>query len=136
MSNKVKIEFGISEFDQEGSFMNSTLQNAGPALAISIATEFDVPESVHINGQWAVAEYLRLTLAPATDAVPGLRFDIQIGPSRTACQSLQDGEVLGQEPNGLLVFFDRTKNTAYVSGETVAEYGPENLTDSERARCW
>lgn len=77
-----KIETGIPEFDQEGSFMNATLQGVGN-LAFSIQTEFEVPEAIFVKGEAAVAGYLAAYLAVAEAAVPGLRFTVQLGLARS-----------------------------------------------------
>lgn len=79
--DRVKIETGLSEGDQQSSFQNATLQGAGDRLAFSVATEMDIPEDVSSQGEIAVADYLREQFSKATAVVPNLRFDIQLGVS-------------------------------------------------------
>lgn len=75
------IEIGIPEEDQEGSFMNATLQSVGD-VAFSIQTDFDIPEDVGAAGEVAVERYLAEQLAKAEAAVPGIRFTVQLGEAR------------------------------------------------------
>lgn len=79
---KVKIETGICEASQEGSFMNATLQYAGSDIVFSIATELRIPSAIVAQGELAVAEYIRKTLTKAATATEeeGLEFEVQIGP--------------------------------------------------------
>lgn len=86
---QVTIETGCDEEGQQSSFMNATLQGAGPMIAFSVATELDIPGSVSENGEQAVAEYLReaLTVAAKAAAKYGLTFDVQVGPSREASKT-------------------------------------------------
>lgn len=78
----VVLTTGIAEQDQEGSFMNATLQPAGPDLALSIATHFSVPASVAALGEQAVANLVYEALTQAAKATLGLSFEVQLGPSR------------------------------------------------------
>lgn len=79
----VKIDRGVSEEAQEGSFMNATLQDAGGGMAMSIATTLQVPEHIAAEGEEAVAKYVQNTLVHAGSTSSRLRFHVQIGPSRT-----------------------------------------------------
>jgi hypothetical protein len=45
-----------------------------------------------------------------------------------------DGEVLGIDEDGCLVQYDADNGTAYNCGETLDEFGIDNLTQSERDR--
>lgn len=77
----VKIEKNCSEADQEGSFMNATLQGAGDKIAFSIATYVSVPKNIYAKGENEVAAYLMQQLSAAADAASGLKFSVQIGTS-------------------------------------------------------
>lgn len=47
----------------------------------------------------------------------------------------RDGEVIGIEPiTGLLIHWNATTKQPYTAGETLAEYGVDNLTGTERQR--
>lgn len=78
----VAIETGVSGDDQQGGFINATMQHAGDHLTFSIATDLKVPEHVAAAGEAAVAEFVRDRLSKASTFVPGLGFRVQIGPNR------------------------------------------------------
>jgi len=80
----VQIDTGINEDDQEGGFMNSTLQNAGEKLAMSIQTHLVVPPCIADGGEEAVALWIKGMLCMAAKAVPGLTFNVQVGPARNS----------------------------------------------------
>ena len=77
---EVSIESGISSGEQESSFMNATLQSAGVTFAISVATNVDIPDYVLSKGEAAIAGYLEDLLSRAATLVPGLSFDVKVGP--------------------------------------------------------
>ena len=89
MTQLVQVELDASEYDQEGSFMNATLQSAGEAVAMSIATSLEVPVDVIARGQQAIAEYVQTVLSAAAGSCNGLNFEVQIGPSREAMRKLR-----------------------------------------------
>jgi hypothetical protein len=49
-------------------------------------------------------------------------------------EELADGEVTGVDADGGLILWDREGEVEYNCGETLEEYGVENLTDRERQR--
>lgn len=124
----VVIEFGVPEDEQEGSFMNSTLQGAGDDLAFSVATEVEVPPEIAARGEGAVGVYLRSVLDAAAGVVSGVRFHVQMGPSREACKRLNDNvshksllpRLLMWANNGLVHYqegrMDDAENCAYEAG--------------------
>lgn len=77
----VKMEIDVSEQEQEGSFMNGTLQSVGNNLAMTIHTSLTVPGGIVIQGQKAVAAYVEKKLTVAAKQVPGLTFEVEVGPS-------------------------------------------------------
>lgn len=79
----VTVTEGICGEDQQGSFENATLQNAGSYLSVSIATTLAVPDCVADGGEKAAARYIEDALTRASSQVPGLKFDVQIGPNET-----------------------------------------------------
>lgn len=46
----------------------------------------------------------------------------------------EDGEVLGLAPDGCVVCWDKPNQIPYDCGETLEEFGIENLHDHERER--
>lgn len=76
----VTLETGICAGAQESSFMNATLQSAGPRVAFSIATFVAVPADVIAGGEVAVAGYLNTLLARLATQEPALSFEVQVGP--------------------------------------------------------
>lgn len=79
----VRIDRGVPEEDQEGSFMNATLQGVGSSLAMSIATTLLVPDHIANDGEEAVAKFVNNALVFAGNTSSRLRFHVQIGPSRS-----------------------------------------------------
>jgi hypothetical protein len=49
-------------------------------------------------------------------------------------RELADGEVMGIDTDGCLICWDALKKFRYNSGETIQEYGAQNLTEIERNR--
>ena len=45
-----------------------------------------------------------------------------------------DQEVIGREPSGTLIFWNAEKREPYTSGESLKQYGINNLTTEERYR--
>lgn len=72
----VTIEIGPSADEQMSSFQNATLQNAD-AVAFSVATHVDVPQSVRDQGEQAVGDWLRELLSGGPE---GVTFEVQVGP--------------------------------------------------------
>jgi hypothetical protein len=59
------------------------MQNAGSYLAMSIATTLVVPDHVADEGEESAVKYVKGLLGRASSLVPGLSFDVQIGPNET-----------------------------------------------------
>lgn len=95
MPNKVNIATGIPEDEQESSFMNATLQGAGPGIAFSIATKLDIPDEIISKGEAMVATYISQTLETAAAGAPGLHFEVQLGLSRDAKRT---DKIAGHKP--------------------------------------
>lgn len=81
--SSVKITGGICGDDQQGSFENATMQTAGDYLAFSIKTTLAVPDSVANQGEPVAARYIETVLERASGLVPGLAFEVQLGPNET-----------------------------------------------------
>lgn len=82
----MKIETGIDEGQQESSFMNATLQDAGKntGLAMSISTTMDIPDHIAAQGEERIAAYISFTLKQFESH--GLKFHVQLGPARDTMQ--------------------------------------------------
>ena len=65
---------------QESTFMNATLQGLGNGIAISIATFLNVPDEVTVKGEADTKLYIKEMLSKAAENIPGLTFEVQIGP--------------------------------------------------------
>jgi len=76
----INIETGIPEEDQQGSFMNATLQSVG-RIAVSIATYVDIPNADEMSED-QIVEHISNTLGKAESDVNGLRFEVQTGRAR------------------------------------------------------
>ena len=76
----VHMKTGIPEEEQQGSFMNATLQSAGKT-AFSIATYIDIPNADKMS-ESQVAKHISDTLGKAVFGVKGLRFEVQTGRKR------------------------------------------------------
>lgn len=79
--SNVKVTGGICGDDQQGSFENATMQTAGDYLAFSVKTTLAVPDSVANESEKAAARYIESLLDRASSLVPGLSFEVQIGPN-------------------------------------------------------
>ncbi len=49
-------------------------------------------------------------------------------------ETFQDEEILGIDNDGCLIAWNATKSEKYNTGETLEQFGPENLTETEKAR--
>jgi hypothetical protein len=79
----VFIETGINESEQEGSFMNATLQGVGNHISMSIQTTLSVPAHIVEKGEAHVAAWVKMTLQKASNKALGqLRFHVQLGSAR------------------------------------------------------
>lgn len=79
--DKVVVLYHVDPGDQEGSFMNATLQSAGD-LGFSVATHITLPEHVRSN-QRRAAQLIgricdRMTAAAARNGVT-VTFEVQVG---------------------------------------------------------
>jgi hypothetical protein len=79
--SSVKVTGGICGDDQQGSFENATMQTAGDYLSFSVKTTLAVPDSVANESEKAAARYIESMLDRASSLVPGLSFEVQIGPN-------------------------------------------------------
>jgi len=77
----VQVREGVSAGEQESSFMNATLQDAGEATSFSVATKLEIPEYVISKGEAAIAGYISGALGRASSSVSGLSFEVEIGPT-------------------------------------------------------
>lgn len=77
----VEVKTGISAGSQESSFMNATLQHGNEKVSFSVATYLDIPAFVQSKGEQAVAGHIQDMLSRASTGVPGLTFDVQVGPT-------------------------------------------------------
>ena len=92
MSEKVSMETGISAASQESAFMNATLQDLPNNLTISIATYLEVPTHVAALGEEATDTYIDRMLEKAAASIPGLTFDVQLGPTKESLPEWKDDE--------------------------------------------
>lgn len=74
-AERVNIETGISEGDQQDTFQNATLQGSDE-IAFSIATFVKVPKDY---SEEQVEQFLRDVLTRVTDCAPEISFEVQIG---------------------------------------------------------
>lgn len=77
----LEIETGVCGNDQEGSFMNATLQSHGE-LEFSIATYVSVPDEITSEGE--LQSYLTLLLGGLlyrADGKSPVSFEVQLGPA-------------------------------------------------------
>lgn len=77
----VKVTGGICADDQQGSFENATMQYAGDYLSFSVKTNLEVPDGIANQGEKPAADYIESMLRRASSLVPGLAFEVQIGPN-------------------------------------------------------
>ena len=78
--SRLMLTLGVLGRDQEGSFMNATLQSTEnePSLAFSIAVHVEVPDEV--TTEEGLAEYLGGIFGQIRHDHPELHVEIQIGP--------------------------------------------------------
>ena len=78
---RLEITLGIPGNDQEGSFMNATLQDTGndPNLEFSIAVHVEIP--AEIKDEESLAEYLGGIFQHVVALHPMLHVEMQIGPA-------------------------------------------------------
>lgn len=76
------ITTGVPGDDQESSFMNATLQQAGDKWSIefSVACHIGIPAGPAEHDEDALADYLRDVLERVHIVAPELNWEIQIGP--------------------------------------------------------
>lgn len=79
-SGRLQITLGIPGADQEGGFMNATLQSTGnkPELDFSIAIHVEVPS--HVVTEEELADYLGGMFQQVVHEHPELHVEMQIGP--------------------------------------------------------
>jgi len=77
----VQVKTGISAGSQESSFMNATLQNGSDEVSFSVATCLAIPAFVQSKGEQAIAGHIQDMLSRASTSVPGLTFNVQVGPT-------------------------------------------------------
>lgn len=70
---------GVDSGKQRGEFANATMQELPCGLVGSIQTFVSVPDDVAARGGLAVQKYLGAVLKAASEAVPALRFEAQVG---------------------------------------------------------
>lgn len=75
----VTITTGIPANEQESSFMNATLQQAGNEHSFSIATHVKVPDHICNQGEAAIRDYLMDILGKAALTDRNLTFEVQLG---------------------------------------------------------
>jgi hypothetical protein len=78
---QVRVKEGVSADRQTETHKRVLLQSVGREIAFSIATRLDVPKYFQSQGENATAHYIADMLEKASAVVPGLSFDIKIGPS-------------------------------------------------------
>jgi hypothetical protein len=82
LMKQVIVTEGIPGADQQGSFINATLQAVGLNLDMSVATRVEVPPGVIEKGEGVVAAFVHTLLLKATAAAgSALHFEVQLGSS-------------------------------------------------------
>lgn len=89
---RLQITLGVPGNDQEGSFMNATLQSTEnePNLEFSVAVHVEVPGE--IQDEEALAEYLGGIFGQIRHDHPELHIEIQLGPEGDGEEEQEDEE--------------------------------------------
>jgi deoxyhypusine synthase len=84
-TDQVKVTTGIDEQEQQSSFQNATLQSANRLVAMSIATNLVIEGAAEMT-EVELADKIVQYLDTAAQSIPGLSFEVQVGPSIESMQ--------------------------------------------------